>query len=170
MIGKKNNKAAVRTHVSHEFPAVYDRGSRVLLLGSIPSPKSREVGFYYGHPQNRFWKVLAAVLGEPLPETIPQKKAMLKKHYIALWDVLESCTIVGASDTSIEDAVPNKISELVQASHVERIFCTGATAHKLYQKYCAASVGIDAEKLPSTSPANCAVSFEKLVEAYRKIL
>ena len=172
MTGKASKSVAknFRTHVSHEFPAVYDRGSRVLLLGSIPSPKSREVGFYYGHPQNRFWKVLAAVLGEPLPETIPQKKAMLKKHYIALWDVLESCTIVGASDTSIEDAVPNKISELVKATRVERIFCTGATAHRLYQKYCAADVGIDAVKLPSTSPANCAVSFEKLVEAYRKIL
>ena len=169
----KSSKSAVknsRTLVSHEFSPVYDRTSRVLLLGSIPSPKSREVGFYYGHPQNRFWKVLATVLGENLPETIPQKKAMLKKHHVALWDVLESCTIVGASDTSIEDAVPNKIGELVKASHVERIFCTGATAHKLYQKYCAADVGIDAEKLPSTSPANCAVSFEKLVEAYRKIL
>jgi len=159
-----------RTHVSHEFPALYDRSSRVLLLGSIPSPKSREVGFYYGHPQNRFWKVLAQVLGEAVPETIPQKKAMLKKHHVALWDVLESCTIVGASDTSIEDAVPNKISELVQASHVDRIFCTGAAAHKLYQKYCAKDVGIDAVKLPSTSPANCAVSIEKLVEAYRIIL
>lgn len=160
----------VRARVTHEFPAVYDRDSRVLLLGSIPSPKSREVGFYYGHPQNRFWKVLAAVLGEKIPETIPQKKAMLKKHHIALWDVLESCTIVGASDTSIEDAVPNKIAALVARSKVTRIFCTGATAHKLYQKYCAADVGIDAVKLPSTSPANCAVSLERLVEAYRAIL
>ena len=159
-----------REFVTHEFPAVFDRGSCVLLLGSIPSPKSREEGFYYGHPQNRFWKVLATVFGENVPATIPQKKAMLKKHHVALWDVLESCTIVGASDTSIEDAVPNKISELVKATRVERIFCTGATAHRLYQKYCAADVGMDAVKLPSTSPANCAVSFEKLVEAYRKIL
>lgn len=166
----KSVQKNTRTLVTHEFPALYDRNSRVLLLGSIPSPKSREQGFYYGHPQNRFWKVLAAVLGESVPETIPQKKAMLKKHHIALWDVLESCTIVGASDTSIEDVVPNKISELVQATHVERIFCTGATAHKLFQKYCAQDAGMAAEKLPSTSPANCAVSFEKLVEAYRKIL
>ena len=162
--------ALERERVSHEFPAVYDRESRVLLLGSIPSPKSREVGFYYGHPQNRFWKVLAAVLGEDAPATIPQKKAMLKKHHVALWDVLESCTIVGASDTSIEDVVPNKISGLVKASKVSRIFCTGATAYRLYQKYCAAEVGIDAVKLPSTSPANCAVSMEKLIEAYRAIL
>jgi hypoxanthine-DNA glycosylase len=159
-----------RTRVTHEFPAVYDRNSRVLLLGSIPSPKSREVGFYYGHPQNRFWKVLAQVLGENVPETIPQKKALLKKHHVALWDVLESCTIVGASDTSIEDAVPNRIGELVKKSKVSRIFCTGATAHRLYQKYCAKDVGIDAVKLPSTSPANCAVSLESLVEAYKAIV
>lgn len=159
-----------RSLVTHEFPALFDRDSRVLLLGSIPSPKSREQGFYYGHPQNRFWKVMAQVLGEEVPETIPQKKAMLKKHHVALWDVLESCTIVGASDTSIEDVVPNKISELVKKSKVARIFCTGATAHKLYQKYCAADVGMDAVKLPSTSPANCAVSLEKLVAAYRDIL
>ena len=158
-----------RTYVTHEFPACYHRDSRVLLLGSIPSPKSREMAFYYGHPQTRVWKVLAQVLGENVPETIPQKKSMLKKHCIALWDVLESCTIVGASDTSIEDVVPNKIGELVKASKVTRIFCTGATAHKLYQKYCAKEVGVDAVKLPSTSPANCAVSFEKLVEAYKVI-
>lgn len=163
-----------RTHVTHEFPALYDRESRVLLLGSIPSPKSREIAFYYGHPQNRFWKVMAIVLGEEFPkgapETIEQKKAMLKKHHVALWDVLDSCTIVGASDTSIEDPVVNNIKELVKKSKVTRIFCTGATAHKLYQKFCAKVVGIDAIKLPSTSPANCAVSLEKLVEAYKVIL
>lgn len=159
-----------RTHVTHEFPPLFDRNSRILVLGSIPSPKSREVGFYYGHPQNRFWKVMATVLGENTPESIGQKKAMLKKHGIALWDVLESCTIIGASDTSIEDAVPNKISGLVQKTKITRIFCTGATAHGLYQKYCARDVGIDAARLPSTSGANCAVPFEKLVEAYKEIL
>ena len=159
-----------RTHVTHEFPALYDRESRVLLLGSIPSPKSREMAFYYGHPQNRFWKVMATVLGESVPETIAQKKAMLKKHHVALWDVLDSCTIVGASDTSIEDPVVNNIKELVKKSKVTRIFCTGATAHKLYQKLCAKDVGIDAIKLPSTSPANCAVSLERLVEEYKKVL
>ena len=114
-----------RTHVTHEFPALYDRESRVLLLGSIPSPKSREMAF---------------------------------------------CTIVGASDTSIEDPVVNNIKELVEKSKVTRIFCTGATAHKLYQKFCAKDVGMDAIKLPSTSPANCAVSLERLVEEYKVIL
>jgi hypoxanthine-DNA glycosylase len=156
--------------IQHPFGPLFGPDSRVLILGSFPSVKSREQNFFYGHPQNRFWKVLAAVLGEKIPETIPQKKAMLKRHHIALWDVLESCTIVGASDTSIEDAVPNKIAALVARSKVTRIFCTGATAHKLYQKYCAADVGIDAVKLPSTSPANCAISLERLVDAYRAIL
>ena len=169
-----------RTHVTHEFPALYDRESRVLLLGSIPSPKSREMAFYYGHPQNRFWKVMAVVLGEATlseiaagkgaPETIAQKKAMLKKHHVALWDVLDSCTIVGASDTSIEDPVPNNIKELVKKSKVSRIFCTGATAYNLYKKFCTNDIGIEAVKLPSTSPANCAVSLEKLIEAYKKVL
>ena len=167
---KKPASKATRTRVTHEFPALYDRESQVLMLGSIPSPKSREMAFYYGHPQNRFWKVMAAVLGEDIPETIPQKKAMLKKHHIALWDVLDSCTIVGASDTSIEDPVVNNIGELVKKSKVSRIFCTGATAYNLYKKFCANDVGMEAIKLPSTSPANCAVSLEKLVEAYKVIL
>ena len=167
---KKPANKAIRIRVTHEFPALYDRESRVLLLGSIPSPKSREMAFYYGHPQNRFWKVMATVLGEEIPETITQKRAMLKKHHVALWDVLDSCTIVGASDTSIEDPVVNNIKELVKKSKVSRIFCTGATAYNLYQKFCAKEVGIDAVKLPSTSPANCAVSLEKLVEAYKKVL
>ena len=167
---KKPASKATRTRVTHEFPALYDRESQVLMLGSIPSPKSREMAFYYGHPQNRFWKVMAAVLGEDIPETIPQKKAMLKKHHVALWDVLDSCTIVGASDTSIEDPVVNNIGELVKKSKVSRIFCTGATAYNLYKKFCANDVGMEATKLPSTSPANCAVSLEKLVEAYKVIL
>ena len=167
---KKPASKATRTRVTHEFPALYDRESQVLMLGSIPSPKSREMAFYYGHPQNRFWKVMAAVLGEDVPETIPQKKAMLKKHRIALWDVLDSCTIVGASDTSIEDPVVNNISELVKKSKVSRIFCTGATAYNLYKKFCANDVGIEAIKLPSTSPANCAVSLEKLIAAYKEVL
>ena len=169
---KKQSKTSknTRTFVTHEFPALFDDNSEVLLLGSIPSPKSREQGFYYGHPQNRFWKVLASVLSEPLPATIDEKKAMLLKHHIALWDVLDSCTIIGASDTSIEDVVPNDIGSLLTKTKIKRIFCTGATAHKLYEKYCEASTGIRAIKLPSTSPANCAVKFETLVEAYQEIM
>lgn len=169
---KKQSKASknTRTFVTHEFPALFDANSEVLLLGSIPSPKSREQGFYYGHPQNRFWKVLASVLNEPLPTTIDEKRSMLLKHHIALWDVLDSCTIIGASDTSIEDVVPNDIASLLAKTKIKRIFCTGAAAHKLYEKYCEKATGIKAIKLPSTSPANCAVKFEKLVEAYREIM
>lgn len=165
----KNNRKtqSSRAYVTHEFPALFAPDSEILMLGSIPSPKSREQGFYYGHPQNRFWKVLAEVLREPVPATIDEKKAMLLKHKIALWDVLDSCTIVGASDTSIEDVVPNDISKIVAKTRIKRILCTGATAHKLYQKYCEAGTGMPAIKLPSTSPANCAVKFEKLVEAYK---
>lgn len=164
----KKIKSAARTFVTHEFPALFAPDSEILMLGSIPSPKSREQGFYYGHPQNRFWKVMAQVLGEPLPATIDEKKKMLLKHKIALWDVLDSCTIVGASDTSIEDVTPNDISKIVAKSRIKRILCTGATAHKLYQKYCESATGIPAIKLPSTSPANCATSLEKLVEAYQQ--
>lgn len=169
---KKQSKASknTRTFVTHEFPALFDANSEVLLLGSIPSPKSREQGFYYGHPQNRFWKVLASVLNEPLPTTIDEKRSMLLKHHIALWDVLDSCTIIGASDTSIEDVVPNDIASLLAKTKIKRIFCTGAAAHKLYEKYCEKATSIKAIKLPSTSPANCAVKFEKLVEAYREIM
>lgn len=164
----KKIKSAARTFVTHEFPALFAPDSEILMLGSIPSPKSREQGFYYGHPQNRFWKVMAQVLGEPLPATIDEKKKMLLKHKIALWDVLDSCTIVGASDTSIEDVTPNDISKIVAKSRIKRILCTGATAHKLYQKYCKSATGMPAIKLPSTSPANCATSLEKLVEAYQQ--
>ena len=172
MATKKSQSKPVkntRTRVTHEFPALFDANSEVLLLGSIPSPKSREQGFYYGHPQNRFWKVLASVLNEPLPATIDEKKAMLLKHYIALWDVLDSCTIIGASDTSIEDVVPNDIASLLAQTKIKRIFCTGATAHKLYEKYCEAATGIKAVKLPSTSPANCAVNMEHLIDAYKEV-
>ena len=169
---KKQSKTAKneRTFVTHEFPALFDENSEVLMLGSIPSPKSREQGFYYGHPQNRFWKVLSQVLGEPLPATIEEKRAMLLKHHIALWDVLDSCTIIGASDTSIEDVVPNDIASLLAKTKIKRIFCSGATAYKLYEKYCEDSTRIKAVKLPSTSPANCAVKMEKLVEEYSTIV
>lgn len=159
-----------RTKVSHEFEPVYDSNSRVLLLGSIPSPKSRELGFYYGHPQNRFWKVLASILNEPLPITIDEKRSMLLKHGIALWDVLESCSIIGASDTSIDEAIPNPIETLIAKTKIRHVFCTGSTAHRLYEKYCEKRTHIQAVKLPSTSPANCATSLEKLIDAYKEIL
>lgn len=171
---KKENSVTkakcIPQHVEHELPPLYWNNSKILLLGSIPSPASRKAKFYYGHPQNRFWIVLSQVLSEPAPQTVEQKKSMLKKHRIALWDVLESCTIIGASDTSIKNVVVNNISDLIKKSKVSKIFCTGTVAYKLYQKYCAKNVGIDAKKLPSTSPANCAINIKNLVAAYSEIL
>ena len=171
---KKPASKATRTHVTHEFPALYDRESRVLLLGSIPSPKSREMAFYYGHPQNRFWKVMAIVLGEEFPkgapEAIAQKKAMLKKHHIALWDVLAVCDIAGASDASIRNPVPNDIPWMLRRTRITRIYATGKTAFNLYEKLVFPTTGIHAVCLPSTSPANQALfPWPKLVETWRQL-
>lgn len=112
--------------VTHEFDAFFDKDSRVLILGTIPSPKSREQGFYYGHPQNRFWKVLADVLGEEFPQTVEERKRFLKRNHIALWDVLESCEIKGASDVSIRNARPNDMNRILRAADIRAIFATGA--------------------------------------------
>ena len=156
-------------HVTHEFPPLYDENSEILILGSIPSPKSRAQAFYYGHPQNRFWKVLAAVLEEPVPETIEEKRQLVLSHHIALWDSLEECDIRGASDSSIRNPVPTDIPGLLKKTKICRIFAAGASAYNYYQKLNYPRTGIQAIRLPSTSPANCAVSFEKLVEAYGMI-
>ncbi len=155
--------------VTHEFDAFFDKDSRVLILGTIPSPKSREQGFYYGHPQNRFWKVLADVLGEEFPQTVEERKVFLKRNHIALWDVLESCEIKGASDVSIRNARPNDMNRILQAADIRAIFTTGAKAAQLYKKLCFPECGVEAVRLPSTSPANCGCSYEKLREAYSQI-
>lgn len=155
--------------VTHEFDAFFDKDSRVLILGTIPSPKSREQGFYYGHPQNRFWKVLADVLGEEFPQTVEERKRFLKRNHIALWDVLESCEIKGASDVSIRNARPNDMNRILQAADIRAIFATGAKAAQLYKELCFPECGVEAVRLPSTSPANCGCSYEKLREAYSQI-
>lgn len=155
--------------VTHEFDAFFDKDSRVLILGTIPSPKSREQGFYYGHPQNRFWKVLADVLGEEFPQTVEERKRFLKRNHIALWDVLESCEIKGASDVSIRNARPNDMNRILQAADIRAIFATGAKAAQLYKKLCFPECGVEAIRLPSTSPANCGCSYEDLREAYSQI-
>lgn len=152
--------------VLHEIPPLVDKNSKVLILGSFPSPKSRESGFYYGHPQNRFWKVLSVVLSEPEPKTIEEKKALLLRNHVALWDVIASCDIVGAGDSTIKNALPNDFERIKKGSKIKAIFTTGGTAHKLYKKF----TGEDSVLLPSPSPANCAVSMEKLIEEYKKIL
>lgn len=155
--------------VTHEFDAFFDKDSRVLILGTIPSPKSREQGFYYGHPQNRFWKVLADVLDEEFPQTVEERKGFLKRNHIALWDVLESCEIKGASDVSIRNARPNDMNRILQAADIRAIFATGAKAAQLYKKLCFPECGVEAVRLPSTSPANCGCSYENLREAYSQI-
>ena len=157
------------TRVTHNFPPLFAPDSRVLILGSFPSPKSREQAFFYGHPHNRFWPVLAAVFEEPVPQTVEQKRALALKHHIALWDTLASCEIRGASDTSIRNPVPNDLPWLIAQTQVHTIFCTGTTSHKYYKKLCQPATGMEAIVLPSTSPANAAWSKERLIEAYQII-
>ncbi|MGN0993689.1 MAG: DNA-deoxyinosine glycosylase [Butyricicoccus sp.] len=157
------------TAVTHNFDPLFAPDSRVLILGSIPSPKSRAQKFFYGHPQNRFWPVLAAVFGEEPPATVEEKRALALRHHIAMWDTLASCEIRGASDTSIRNPVPNDLKWLIDQTAVRAVFCTGATSYKYYCRLCRAQTGIDAVCLPSTSPANAAWSREKLIEAYRVI-
>ncbi len=155
--------------VTHPFGPLYDQNSRTLLLGSIPSPKSREIGFYYGHPQNRFWPVLAAVFGEPPPQTIAQKRALALRHGVALWDTLACCEIRGASDAAIRNPVANDIASFLKETQIQSIFCTGAVSFRWYEKLCRPKTGLAAVKLPSTSAANAAWSFERLVSAYAQI-
>lgn len=153
--------------VLHELEPVYDERSRVLILGTMPSPKSREAGFYYMHPQNRFWSVLAKVLEEPLPRNIPERRELCLRHNIALWDVLASCEINGAADGSIKNAVPNDIPALLNKSPITSVFTTGKKASELYRRFFPEL--IEDVCLPSSSPANRAVSEEKMLEEYRAI-
>lgn len=155
-----------REKVVHEFEPIYDENSRVLILGTLPSVKSREGQFYYHHPRNRFWKVLSILTGEVMPESIPEKKEMLLKHGIAIWDVVSSCDIVGSSDSSIRNVVPADIGRVLNETGITHIFTNGGTAHRLYQKYCYGDTGAEDVCLPSTSPANAAFSLDKLVEIW----
>ena len=155
--------------ISHDFVPVYDSRSRILILGTLPSVKSRESNFYYGHPQNRFWKVVAALTGSSVPVTVETKKQMLLDSGIGVWDVIASCTIEGSSDSSIKDVVPNDIAGLLADSSIEAVFCNGGKAYELYVKYCEKMQGAPrAIKLPSTSPANAAWKLEKLTDAWKK--
>ena len=153
--------------VTHEFGPWYDAQSRVLILGTMPSPKSREAGFYYAHPQNRFWRVLPALYGEPrLVGDIAAQQDFLTRRHIALWDVLASCEITGASDSSIRNPVPNDMNVILCAAPIRAIFATGQKAGALYKKYCLPQCGMPAHILPSTSPANCAVNLDALRAKY----
>ena len=156
--------------LKHTFDPVFDAESKILILGSFPSVKSRENNFFYGHPQNRFWKVMANVLEWEVPTTIEEKREMLLENHVAVWDVIASCSIVGSSDTSIKDVVVNDFSRILENSKVERIYVNGGKAYELYHKYAEKVTGIQAVKLPSTSPANAAWSLEKLTKTWKEII
>ena len=152
--------------VEHSIAPVYDANSKILILGSFPSVKSREAQFFYGHPQNRFWKIIAAVCECDTPVTIEEKKKLLLQNHIALWDVIESCDIEGSSDSSIRNVKVNDFSRIFAAADIHRIFANGGTAYSLYTKYVDKSI----TRLPSTSPANAAWNMERLIDAWRIIL
>lgn len=155
--------------LSHPIPPLFDARSRVLILGSFPSSASRAGCFYYHHPQNRFWRVMAAVLGEPLPGSVEEKRAMLLRRRVALWDAIAECEIEGSADSSVRGARPNDLSVILDAAPIQRVFCNGALAWKLYEAHCRPLTGLPAEKLPSTSPANASWSLERLCEAWRTV-
>ena len=155
--------------IVHPIEPVFDKNSKILILGSFPSVRSREEGFFYGHKQNRFWKVVSAVFEEEVPKTIPQKKAFLLRNHIALWDVIHSCDIIGSSDSSIKNVVANDLSIILEHSGIRKIFVNGKTAEKYYIKYSEKDTHIKAICLPSTSPANAAFSVDRLTEAWKTI-
>lgn len=154
----------------HPIPPLFCAESRVLILGSFPSIASREAKFFYGHPQNRFWRVMAALNGRPVPQTVEDKTALILENGFALWDSVASCTVTGSSDSSIRDVVPNDLRAITEHAPIERIFCNGNTSLKYYRRYNEPLLGRPAVVLPSTSPANAAWSLQRLAETWRVIL
>ncbi len=155
------------THVFHTFEPVFDQNSDILILGSFPSVKSRENQFYYGHPQNRFWKVTAGIFDEPVPATVEEKKAFLLRNRIAVWDVIASCDIIGSSDSSIRNVVANDMDFILKKADIRKIYANGDKAYRLFLKYCKKEGWPGVFKLPSTSPANAAYSLKRLTEAWK---
>lgn len=156
-------------NIVHPISPLYDKNSKILILGSFPSQKSREQMFFYGHPQNRFWKVLAAIFESEAPKTVEEKRKFILTNRLALWDVIASCDIIGSSDSSIKNVVPNDLSKILSVANIKQIFVNGKTAEKYYNKYIAKQIEQEAICLPSTSPANAAWSFEMLVNAWKII-
>lgn len=154
---------------THTFEPIFDKNSEILVLGSFPSVKSRENNFYYAHPQNRFWKVVASVCSCPVPKTVEEKKNMLLSNKIAVWDVIKSCEITGSADSTIKSVIPNDLSEILSVADIKKIYANGKTAQSLYNKYIKKNTGVDIISLPSTSPANAAYSLEKLIKEWKII-
>ena len=155
--------------IKHPITPEYDGQSRILILGSFPSVKSREAGFFYGHTQNRFWKVMSAVFEKPLPSSIPEKKAFLHSCHVALWDVIHSCDITGSSDSSIKNVTANDLRPILEAADIRQIFTNGKTAYRLYAKYIEPECERTAVCLPSTSPANAAWNLDRLISEWRRL-
>lgn len=154
---------------THTFEPIFDKNSEILVLGSFPSVKSRENNFYYAHPQNRFWRVVASVYSCPVPSSIEEKKNMLLSNKIAVWDVIRSCEITGSADSTIKSVIPNDLSEILSVADIKKIYANGKTAQSLYNKYIKKNTGVDIISLPSTSPANAAYSLEKLIKEWKII-
>lgn len=157
-------------HLQHGFGPLYDAHSEILILGSFPSVKSREQQFFYGHPQNRFWKVIAGLKGRAVPQSVEEKRCLLLEEKIAVWDVIEECEIIGSSDSSIRNVIPTDLSCILETANIRQIYANGATARRLFEKFQQKSCGRTVIGLPSTSPANAAYSLERLMEAWRCIL
>ena len=168
--GEKSAAPGAYQHIEHPIPALYRADSRILILGSFPSVKSREGHFFYHHPQNRFWRVIAALTGETPPATIEEKRSLLLRHRIALWDVIHSCDIIGSSDSSIKNVLPNDLRPILNTADIEGIYANGGTAGRLYRKYIEPDLGRSCTVLPSTSPANAAYSLEKLTALWHAAL
>ena len=167
----KQNK---QQHQTHPFPPLYDKDSRILILGSFPSVKSREAHFFYGHPQNRFWKLMGMLFPDHLgtaetPRTIEEKTMLMQQNHIALWDTIASCEITGSSDSSITNVVANDLRPILKQADILQIYCNGKASHRLYMKYCEPLTHRDAILLPSTSPANAAWSLDRLYESWQQI-
>lgn len=163
---EKENRS---THITHPFGPLFDEKSRMLILGSFPSVKSREQNFFYGHPQNRFWKVIASIFDEPVPSDIAQKRSLILSNHLALWDSVASCDIVGSSDASMRNVKPNALSVILDHSQIKRIFTNGRKSQETYMKYIQPVTGLEAICLPSTSPANAQWTLDKLIDAWSVI-
>ncbi|MCR4744969.1 MAG: DNA-deoxyinosine glycosylase [Lachnospiraceae bacterium] len=155
--------------IEHPIAPVYDENSKILILGSFPSVKSRETAFFYGHPQNRFWKVTSAVFEDKLPETIEEKREFLLRNHIAVWDVIKSCDIEGSADSTIRNVIANDLAQILEKADIRQIFVNGKTAEKYYKKYTRDKIKREAVCLPSTSPANAAWKLDRLIEAWKLI-
>lgn len=157
--------------MKHPFDPVFDKNSEILILGTFPSEKSREYGFFYGHPQNRFWKIIVLLTkSNKIPQTIYEKKQILLKNRIAIWDTIKNCDIKGSSDISITNIIPNDLSKILEYANIKQIYANGSKAYQIYMKFCYQNTGKNILKLPSTSPANASYSLQKLYNAWKVIL